>query len=104
VITDPEAPEETTTTTTAPAAPAPVIGGFRAGRGSQACSPGQVAVVFTWSSTNATAGQLGPSGGLASAVAPSGTSQACSPPGTQWTLVVTGPGGRAIQTAMVPSF
>jgi len=101
----PEDPGVTTTPSTPPPVePAPTIGGFRASRGTRSCSgAGQVPVVFAWSSTGATAGQLGPTGGLASSVAPSGTFKACTAPGAEWTLVVTGPGGRATRTASAPS-
>ena len=96
-----EPPTTATTVTTVPAAPAPVIGGFRDRAGTAVCSDGRISVTFVWSSTNADSALLGPSGGLAEAVPPSGTADQCSLPGQQWTLVVSGPGGTASGTATV---
>ncbi|HEY3144677.1 MAG TPA: RNA polymerase sigma factor, partial [Acidimicrobiales bacterium] len=85
VSVPPEEPTTTSTTmTTAPAAPAPVIGGFRDRAGTSVCPAGRIPVTFAWSSTNADSAVLGPTGGLAEAVPPSGTADHCSLPDQQW--------------------
>lgn len=82
--------------------PEPTIGGFRATLVSGSCRVvEEVPVVFTWSSSDATSATLGPRGGPATSVEPSGTTPQLSTCGTVWVLTVTGPGGTATATATV---
>lgn len=91
-----------TTTSTRPSAPKPVIGGFRVTSATGSCSGTRVRVVFTWQSTGATSALLGPSGGIAQPVDPSGTHTACALPASSWTLQVRGPGGPETAHVTVP--
>lgn len=91
-----------TTTSTRPPDPAPVIGGFRVRSATGSCSGTRVRVVFAWQSTNATSALLGPSGGIAQPVDPTGTHTACALPASSWTLQVSGPGGTETAHVTVP--
>lgn len=101
--TDP--PGTTTTAEPAPPAPAPpVVGGFRATPVStgNCATPSQTFTTFLWSSTDATSARLGPAGGTAAPVDPSGSHTACAVSGSAWVLTVTGAGGTDSATATVP--
>jgi RNA polymerase sigma factor (sigma-70 family) len=93
-------PPETTTTVAPVPDPAPTIGGFRATPGSTVCdaATGATTVTLVWQSSDADSASVAGQSGLPA----SGTTSACAPSGTTFTLVVTGPGGSAQRSATVP--
>lgn len=96
-------PSVVTTTTVSPSNTPPTITGFTATPGRGTCpTPSETTIVLAWSSTGATEATLGPVGGSADPVDPSGRTSRCSPPGATWALTVTGPGGTATETATAP--
>jgi RNA polymerase sigma factor (sigma-70 family) len=90
------------TTTTSPPADPPVIQRFTGTAWNVPCSGAQeLGMRFTWASSGGSSATLGPVGGPAERVEPSGGVDRCAGVGSTWELVVTGSGGQTRSTTTV---